>query len=146
MNLPYVPCLVDRTAVSGGMSESDGAIVIDSVDIVWAFILRLAILALLMLLNHHSIANIVLVGETLRVLLFVVLKDKSLATFLDILPVRLKANVVNCIAIEHKLRLNTSWAGVARKVVWTVACIAKPTAIRIPSHVPLGRSWRDLMF
>ena len=59
MNVPNVPGLVDCATVSSRMSEFDGAVVIDSIDSVWSLILRVAILAMLILFNHDSIANTV---------------------------------------------------------------------------------------
>ena len=112
MNIPYVPCLVDRAAVSGCMSESDGAIVIDSVDSVWAFVLRLTILAVLVLFNHHSIVNVVDVGRTFLVLPVIILLDESLTTLLDILPVRFESDIVNHVTIEDELGGRCTHGGV----------------------------------
>lgn len=112
MNIPYVPCLVDRAAVGSSVSESDCAIVIDSVDNVGTLILGFPVLALLMLLNHHSIVEFVLMGFTLRVFPLVVLGDNPLATLSYILPVRFKAYVVNRVAIKHKLGWRSAHGGV----------------------------------
>ena len=65
-----------------------------------------------MLFYHHSIVEFVLIRDTLGVLLLVVLLDQSLATILDILPVCFEANVVNRIAIEHKLCWRCAHGGV----------------------------------
>ena len=112
MNIPYVPCLVDRAAISGRMSESDGAIVIDSVDNVWAFVLGLAILAMLILFNHDSIVHAVVVGRTLLVLPVIVLLDESLMTLLYIFPVRFESYIVNHVTIEDELGRRCTHGGV----------------------------------
>ena len=41
MNIPYVPCLEDHATIGSIVSESDGAIVIDSVDNVGTLVLEL---------------------------------------------------------------------------------------------------------
>ena len=131
MDIPYVPCLVDRAAISGRMSESDGAIVIDSVDNVWAFVLRLAILAMLILFNHHSIVHAVVVGRTFLVPPVIILLDKSLATLLDIMPVRFEANVVNHVTIEHQLRRRCAHGGMQSGTHREAYCIEET----VPSSV-----------
>ena len=80
MNIPNVPRLVDCAAVSSRMSESDGAIVIDSVDRVRALILRVTVLAMLILFNHDSIANTVSMRGTTGVLPVVVLDNGANAS------------------------------------------------------------------
>ena len=112
MNIPYVPSLVDHAAICSRMSESDCSIVIDSIDFVWTLIFRVPILAMLILFNHHSIANIVCVRSALRVFSLIVLLDEPLATLLNELPVSFKANVVNRITIEHKLHGRCTRGGV----------------------------------
>ena len=111
MYVPYVPCLVDRAAVRSSVSESDSAIVIDSVDHVGTLVFGFPILAMLVLLNHHSIVEFVLMRFTLRVLILVILLNNLLATLFDILPVRFEAYVVNRIAIEHKLGWRSAHGG-----------------------------------
>ena len=103
MHVPYIPCLIDVAAVGSCMSEPDGAIVIDSVDYVWSLVFGLAILAMLILFNHHSIVDVVDVGRTLLVLPVIVLLDESLTTLLDILPVRFESYIVNHVTIEDEL-------------------------------------------
>ena len=53
MDVPYVPRLVDNSAVGGVLTYTYGAIVIDSVYSERTLISLGSVLALLMLLNHH---------------------------------------------------------------------------------------------
>ena len=131
MNFPNVPCLVDCAAVRSRMSEPDGAIVIDSVDYVWALVLGLAILAMLILFNHHSIIDVVNVGRTFLVLPVIILLDKSLATLPDIMPVRFEANVVNHVTIEHQLRRRCAHGGMQSGTHREAYCIEET----VPSSV-----------
>ena len=114
MNIPNVPGLVDCAAVSSRMSESDGAVVIDSIDSVWSLVLRLTILAMLILFNHHSIANTVSVRGTSGVLPLIILNDSANASILNVLPVGFESRIVDSIASEYELRWRSARGSVDR--------------------------------
>ena len=114
MNIPYVPRLVDCAAIGSRMSESDGAIGIDSVDNVWSLVLRLTILAMLILFYHHSIANTISVGRSLRVLPVIVLLNDSQTSVVDVLPVGFESRIVDGVAPKYELCWRSTRGGVDR--------------------------------
>ena len=65
------------------------------------------------LLHNYFVTYGIGVRGSLGIFAFVILNDKLLLTFLDILSVRFKADILNRIAIEYQL----CWRGVACVVV-----------------------------
>ena len=55
-------------------------------------------------MDHHLIANRILVGFASSVFTLIVLKDAILLSFLDVLPVCLEGDVAHSISAEDKLR------------------------------------------
>ena len=51
--------------------------------------------------NHNLVSNSVVVRFAFSILLFVVLKDTFLLTFLDVVPICLKGNIEHCVSSEH---------------------------------------------
>ena len=75
-------------------AELNGAIVINGSYVMWAAISRVTKLSVVVLEDFHLLTNSACVGDTLHVLLLVVLLDDVLASFLDELPVCFKTHVV----------------------------------------------------
>mgnify|MGYP003466446463 CR=1 FL=1 len=87
MDIPYVPRLVNSSAVGGVLTHANGAIVIDCVYCVWALISWGPVLAMLILFNHHLVTYRVGVGNSCCVFPVIVLNDDFLSMFLYVLPI-----------------------------------------------------------
>ena len=90
MNVPDIPCLVDSSAAcsgAGDLGELYSAIVIDLCECVRARVTVGAMFAVWIFLDHNLSSYAVLVVDTSSVLSFIVLFDKLLLSFLDILPI-----------------------------------------------------------
>ena len=96
MNVPDIPCLGDSSAACGGagdLGELCSAIVIDLCECVGARVTVGAMFAVWIFFDHYLISCAVLVVDASSVLSFIVLFDKLLLSFLDILPIGNKGDV-----------------------------------------------------
>jgi DMSO/TMAO reductase YedYZ heme-binding membrane subunit len=100
MYVPDVPCLVDR-AGTFRYAETNCAVVIYTIYCIWALVLRLPIFAMLRLKNLNAIAHLVVVRNSPGILAFVVVTNHTLSSFLEVLPIGLKAYVVDGVAAKH---------------------------------------------
>ena len=98
-----VPRLKD-SSTGGGLSELDGAIVINLANCVWSRILGWPMLAIGVLFDHDFVTNATDMINAFCVFSCIVLEDKLLVSFLDALPVWLEGDVDKCVPLERKLR------------------------------------------
>ena len=89
IHIADVPCLCDSSTV-GGISELNGAIVINLANCIGSPILWLTVLAMRVILDHNSIAHSVGVLASSHVFALIFLKDKLLLAILYVLPVCLE--------------------------------------------------------
>ena len=98
-----VPCLKDGSTSWGGLREPDSAIVIYVSDGVGPQGLLTAVLPVVFKTDHDPVSYLVLVRNPVGIFTSIVLKDKLLLTFLNILPVCLEQYVEEGIMSEDKL-------------------------------------------
>ena len=89
MQIPDVPCLID-SSTCGVLDELDSAIVIDLYDPERTFVMWETMFSVPLLFYHNLVVHLVCMRKPLGVLSFIVMKDKLLLSFLEVLPVRLK--------------------------------------------------------
>jgi hypothetical protein len=75
VDFPYIPCAIDRAAISSVLLEAYCTVVIYAIYLVWALVLGFSILAMLILFNHHLVTLFVFVGSAFGILPVVVLNN-----------------------------------------------------------------------
>ena len=135
-----MPRLMDCSACCG-LSESQGAIVVDSDYREWTSELVFPVLAVGVSFHHHLVSDGVGVGTSSEILSYVILDNHLLLTLFDEGPVSLELYVQDGVTAEHELSWRSLCRGVDGRVDSTSNCCqdSRESVVLVRSH---GRSVR----